>query len=235
MTWESLGGGIVVPTDEHCRFTADALLLARFAAPLPTEQVCDLGTGSGIIPLYWCRRDPPAHITAIEKEEAFFSLLYKAVAHNRLQERITPLCGDWTDTVLVPPSSFSLVTCNPPYFRYGASRGSEHPLRRAVRQEQHPQMLEELCRAAARMMREDGRFCLCHRPERLDDVFAALSSAGLRVRRLQSVHTTADAAARLVLIEAAIGGTTVMLPPLVEHRTGAATAVYHKVYTKETR
>ncbi len=235
MTWESLGGGIAVPIDEHCRFTADALLLARFAAPMPHERVCDLGAGSGILPLFWCRREPPMHITAVEKEEAFFSLLYTAVEKNGLQQTITPLLGDWEDETLLPSFSFSLVTCNPPYFPYGACRESDHPLRRAVRQEAHNEVLPNLCKAAARLLDKDGRFCLCHRPERLADMMAALSAAGLHVRRLQTVHSTKTAAARLILCEAAKHGTTTVLPPLTEHQTAENSGVYHKVYTGDVR
>lgn len=231
--WQPIGGGLAVPTTAHCAFTADAILLARFAAALPTDTACDLGAGSGIIPLWWCRRDPPAHITALEREAAFVSLLTAAAARFSLQDRLTVIEGDWADETLLPPSSMTLVTCNPPYFKKDASRKSPDPLRAAARQEDHPALLSVLCAAAARLLTDAGRFCLCHRPERLPDVLAALSAAGLVPRRLQSVQTTKEAPARLVLVEAGKSGTLRILPPLVEHQTGHATAVYAKRYDRD--
>lgn len=232
ITWQPIGGGIVVATDDHCRFTEDAIVLARFAAPLPTDTVCDLGSGSGILPLFWCRREPPCAIVAVEREPAFFSLLKEAIDKNDLHDRIAAVCGDWADETLVEAGSMTLVTCNPPYFPFGKGRAPADDLRRAVRHEDDPAMLTVLCRAAARMLTENGRFCLCHRPERLPDVMAAMSEAGLTVRRLQGVQSTDKAPARLVLIEGAKHGSLKLLPPLVEHKTAKATAVYRKIYDR---
>ena len=61
-----LGGGITALVTAEHRFGSDAVLLADFAWPKRRDIVCDLGTGCGILPLLWCRRDPPAHIDAVE-------------------------------------------------------------------------------------------------------------------------------------------------------------------------
>ena len=226
---EPLGGGLSVTVTDACRVTEDAFHLAKFAAPAPTDTVCDLGTGSGILPLLWCRRNPPAHITAVEREEAFSALAEEAVARHDLARRITVLTADWNDAPL-PPASFSLVTCNPPYFPYGEGRKNTDPLTAAARHEDAPAVLTRLCRTAARLITDDGRFCLCHRTAHLPRVLAALHDARLVPRRLQCVQATEKADAWLVLIEAGKRGELRVQPPVIRNQTGDHTDVYKRVY-----
>lgn len=230
-TFEAIGGGLAVAVNAHCRISEDGLLLARFAAPTAADLACDLGTGNGIIPLCWCRRDPPAHIVAVEREPAFAALAEAAITRFSLSDRVTLLETDWNDDSRMPSAhSMTLVTCNPPYFRFGASRPSPDALRRAARQEDNPTVLRDLCRAAARLLTPDGRFCLCHRPERLDDVLAAVRESGLSPRRLQFVHSHDGAAPWLFLLETAANGTLHVAAPLLQHKQGRHTAVYKRLY-----
>lgn len=229
--FEPIGGGSAVAVNDVCRISEDGLLLARFAAPAPDDIAADLGTGNGIIPLYWCRRDPPAHITAVERESAFADLAKAAIDRFALHDRITLIEADWNDTSAMPADgTMTLVTCNPPYFPYGASRPSPDVLRRAARQEDTPELLLNLCKTAKRLLTADGRFCLCHRPERLADVLAAVRDASLSPRRLQFVHTRDGEAPWLFLLEAAQSGGLRVLPPLVTQRRGTHTAVYKRLY-----
>ncbi|MBE6763989.1 MAG: methyltransferase [Ruminococcaceae bacterium] len=231
MTFESIGGTLAVAVDAHCRISEDGVLLARFAAPTATDTVCDLGTGNALLPLCWCRRDPPAHITAVEREAAFAALAQAAIDRFSLAPRITLICADWNEQEAMPQAgSMTLVTCNPPYFPFGASRPSPDPLRCAARQEDDPRMLDKLCAAATRLLTADGRFCLCHRPERLCDVLAAVREAGLVPRRLQFVQAHDGAAPWLFLLECARKGTLRVLPPLITHKRGTHTAVYKRLY-----
>ncbi len=228
--WQPIGGGLSVPTTNSCRFTEDAVELARFAAPRDTDTVCDLGAGSGIVPLLFCRR-PPTAIAAVEREAAFVALLEAAVERFSLSDTLRVYAADWNDdAAMPPPHSMSLVTCNPPYFRFGAARPSADPLVCAARHEDRPDLLDTVFRAAARLMSADGRFCLCHRPERLGDLFAAAAKAGLCIRRLQTVQATPTAAPSLVLVEAARSGALRVLPTRIVHADATHTAVYKKLY-----
>lgn len=231
MTFEPIGGGLAVAVNDTCRVSEDGILLAHFAAPSPTDTVCDLGTGNGILPLTWCRRNPPSHITAVEREPAFAALAKAAIDRFELAARITLIEADWNDTAAMPEAaSMTLVTCNPPYFPFGSSRPSPDALRRAARQEDAPDILPRLCHTAKRLLTADGRFCLCHRPSRLADVLAAVRDAGLTPRRLQFVHTRDGEAPWLFLLETAASGTLQVMPPLITQSRGTHTAVYKRLY-----
>ncbi len=229
--FESIGGSLAVAVNEYSRLSEDGILLARFAAPEKNDTACDLGSGNGIIPLYWCRRNPPAHITAVEREAAFVELCRASVERSGVADRVTVVHADWNDREALPPAgSMTLVTCNPPYFPFGASRPSPDALRQAARTEDNPAVLDEVCRAAKRLLTESGRFCLCHRPERLDDVLAAMRRAALNPRRLQFVQSRDNAAPWLFLLETAASGSLNVLPPLIPQTRGDHTAVYKTLY-----
>ncbi len=231
ITREPLGGGIYVPVMPACRFTQDAVHLAAFAAPKPTDTVCDLGSGCGILPFLWCRHNPPHHITAVEREPVFAKAMQEAVTAQHLDGRIAVLNTDWSqDDAMPAPQSMSLVTCNPPYFAFGAARPSHDPLERAARHEDRPDLLNEVCRVAARLLTDDGRFCLCHRPERRAAIPEALHTAGLIPVRMQEVTATATAKPFLLLIEAAKSGELTELPPRILHADTTHTAVYRRLY-----
>jgi len=233
ITWQPIGAGLAVPTDEHCRFTEDAVTLARFAAPTEHDTVCDLGAGSGVLPLLFCRRRPPVLIAAVEREPHFAAMLTQAVERYALADRITVYPVDWADDNAMPPAHrFSLVTCNPPYFRYKAARPSADPLVRAARHEDRPDLLDVVCQAAARLLTEDGRFCLCHRPEHLADITAAVHKAGLTLHRLQLVQAAPHAAPSLLLIEATRHGSLQVLPTHIRHENATHTAVYKTLYRR---
>ena len=74
-------------------------------------------------------------------------------------------------------------------------------------EEDHPGVaLEEVCRAAARLLKTGGRFCLCLPPRRLAEALALLEGAGISPKRLQLVQHRPGRAPFLVLLEGRRGG-----------------------------
>lgn len=205
--WEDLGQGVSVLVSPCHGFGEDALLLADFAAPKPKERVCDLGTGCGILPFLWCRGPAPVHVTGVDCAQEAIALAEQSAARNGLEARTSFYCADWNALPEeLPRGGFDRVTCNPPYFAAGTGVKSCGSAQRTARHEPGPDMLPSLCRAAAGLLKNRGRFCLCHRPERLADVITALRMAGLEPKRLQFVQQRADTAPWLMLCEAMKGG-----------------------------
>ena len=62
--------------------------------------------------------------------------------------------------------------------------------------------MEELCAAAARLVKNGGRFALCHRPERLTDVLCTLRSHSLEPKRLKLLSHSSAHPPSLILAEA---------------------------------
>ena len=207
--WESLGEGVGVFITPDYTFGADALKLAA-VLPSGLRRICEFGTGCGVIALQLCLAaqtagKPMPQITALDIQPDAVALAAASVAASGLQEQITLLAADWR-TAPLAPNSFDAVVCNPPYFPPATGGVSENEARRIARHEDSPAALGELCAAAARLLPHGGRFFLCHRPERIGDLFAALRAAGLEPKRLQLVQHDTNSSPYLLLCEARKGG-----------------------------
>ena len=205
---ESLPNGRHVWVDEGCAFGTDALLLAAFAQVKAGERVCDLGTGCGILPLLW-----DATADGVECCPETAALARRSIEENGLSHRIRIVEERWESTTL-PAATYDRVVSNPPYF--AAGRQSDHPRRRLARHER-ADTLHTVVTAAARLLKNGGHFVLCHRPERLAEVFDALRERGLEPKRLQLVQGAAQRAPFLLLCDAVKGGkpSLTVLPTLI--------------------
>ena len=202
---EVLGGGRTVFVSERHGFGTDALLLARFAAPSRRAVCCDLGSGCGIIPLLWSRQ-PTGPLTAVELQPEAAALIERAVEVNGLAGRLRVLCADLRALQgLLDAGSFDLVTMNPPYNAAGTGLLSAAEADRVARHETACTP-EDLCAAAARLLKFGGRFCVCIRPERLTDYLCAMRMHGLEPKRLRPVAKRPERGPWLLLIEGRRGG-----------------------------
>lgn len=163
----------------------DALQLGEFATVRPNWRVCDLGTGSGILLTVLAGRERTLRLTGVEIDGPSAGIARENLESRRLEGKI--FCADVKQLKI--PGQFDLVICNPPYFPPGSGRG-DSPFRM-----EWSAGLEDFCAAAGRLVRNGGRFALCHRPERLADIFAALRRHGLEPKRMRLVSP------KLVLLE----------------------------------
>lgn len=188
----------------------DSLALGEFATVRSGWSVCDLGTGSGLLLLLLARREGDIKLAGIEIDPNAAENARHNLAQNGLSgEMIT---GDFCKNNL-STGRFDLVISNPPYFtlKSGAVAGESRSEVSAT--------LGELCSVAARLLKNGGRFALCHRPERLVDVFAEMRRNGIEPKRLQMMRHRQEAPPSAVLIEGVRQGKAALtvLPDLLRN------------------
>lgn len=202
---EYLGGGITAFVSDAHSFGTDAVLLADFAAPSKKAVCCDLGSGCGIIPLLWCKKQT-GHITAVEIQSLGTRQTECAIEFNSLEERLTAVNSDLCDLKgKVSFGAFDVVTMNPPYKANGAGIISSS---RADKIARHETMcsLEDICKTAAKLLNFGGRLCMCIRPERICELFCEMKNHGIEPKRLKLVSKCPGKAPWLALIEGRRGG-----------------------------
>lgn len=190
---EQLGPYTLLRPDGVFPLGGDTLALAAFATLRPHWKVCDLGTGSGALLLLLAGREPSLSLTGVELDPLSAQTAQDNLDRNALPGQI--LECDLRRTPL-RAGSFDLVISNPPYFPLGSGTSGG-----SARSEECC-TLDELCAAAARLVRNGGRFALCHRPERLVDVLVSLRAHGLEPKRLKLLAHTPDSPPSAVLVEA---------------------------------
>ncbi len=214
-----LNGNFIFQDTEGFLFGMDAVLLAHYPVLRRCDNVLDLCTGNGAVPLIMepAGRSMGVHFTGLEIQKSAVSLAEKSVAYNGLGESIRIIEGDVKEAArLLPAASFSLVTVNPPYMKGGHGLAGESRARTIARHEVLL-TLADVAREGSRMLKMHGRLAMVHRPERLPEIFAELSKNHLEPKRMRLVYPTADKAPNMVLIGAVKGGNPGLKidPPLV--------------------
>ena len=197
---EPLGKSMSIIVSRAHTFGTDAILLADFSNPKKKETLCDLGTGCGIIPLLWSKKET-GDITAVDIQPDACGQLRRSLALNGLEDRVNVVNADLRALKgVLSFGSYDLVTMNPSYKPVGTGIESESEADKIAR---HETMctVDDAVKAAASLLRFGGRFCMCHRPERLCDIICSMRENKLEVKRLRFVCQHEGKAPWLVLVE----------------------------------
>lgn len=202
---EPLGTKLSVVVSKEHTFGTDAILLSDFAKIKRNDKACDLGTGCGIVALLWLRGQTKK-VTAVDVQEKACRQLEKTRSLCSLEERLEIVNADLRNLKgILPFGEFDLVTMNPPYKSVGSGIKSASQSDKIAR---HETMctVDDACKAASRLLRWGGRFCLCHRPERLCDIIVSMRQNGVEAKRIRFVSQRKGGAPWLVLVEGKRGG-----------------------------
>lgn len=229
---EPLGDNMsIIVSDEHT-FGTDAVLLANFAAIRRKDVACDMGTGCGIIPLIWCKGETK-EIYALDIQSKAIEQLNNSLELNDIVGRIKAInCDIRSLKGVLTPGSFDLVTMNPPYKPVGTGIESMLPAHRIARHEVTCN-IDDAVSAAARLLKFGGRFCMCHRPERLCDIICSMRQGGIEVKRIRFVVERKGKQPWLVLVEGKRGsksGVTIEKELIMKDDNGNNTSEFREMF-----
>lgn len=226
-------GNIKMYVSEDHRFGTDAFLLARYAGVRPSNTVCDLCTGCGIIPLIFCKNTEPKLIYAVDIQEEAVALLKKTADENGLRSVRPILCDLRAITQdVITYESVDIVTANPPYMVGGSGlmKGSEA---QAIARHELMCNIEDVCKAAAKLLKFGGMLKMCHRPERLSDVICAMRANRIEPKSVTFVFNDINDKPWLFLISGKKGanaGMTVEKPMVLFNEDKSYTEEYMRLY-----
>ena len=220
-------------------FGMDAVLLTGFVhdgiggRSVAREDLLDLGTGTGIIPLLMSAKSDCRLLTGLEIQPDSAEMAQRSVKLNRLEERIRIVQGDIKEAdALFAPASFGLITCNPPYMIGG--HGLQNPdSPKAIARHEVLCDFEDVARAAERLLKSGGHFYLVHRPFRLAEIICVLREHGLEPKRMRLVYPYVDREPNMVLLDCVRGGRPrlqVEKPLIVYKAPGEYTDEIYEVY-----
>lgn len=214
-------------------FGADAVILSGFTKVNKGEKVIDLCTGTGIIPILLEAKTEGAHFTGLEIQEESAEMAARSVKLNQIENKVTIDLGDVRSTEeLYKPSSFDVVTVNPPYMNDGGGLKNSMSSK-AVARHEILCTLEDVVVAAQRLLVPQGRLYMVHRPHRLTDIMVALRKYRLEPKTIRFVHSYYDREPVMILVEAISNGkpmAKVMAPLIVYDKDGNYTDEIKKIY-----
>lgn len=198
-------------------FGMDAVLLSNFARVKAGDNVLDMGTGTGIIPILLTAKTEGEHFTGLEIQEESADMARRSVLHNHLEGKIDIVTGDIKEAATrFGPVSFDVITVNPPYMigQHGIANASDA---KTIARHEVLCSLDDILRESAKMLGFGGRFFMVHRPFRLAEILSKMVQYKIEPKRMRMVHPYVDKEPNMVLIEGIRSANSRMTvePPLV--------------------
>lgn len=177
------------------RFSVDAPLLADFVRTRPSDEILELGTGSGVISILLSIK-PFARLTAVEVQEGLADLARRNVALNGLEARVEVVRADFR--TWDPGRRFDVVFANPPYIRGRAGRLSASEEKSLAKHEINADIFD-IMTATRAFLKGDGRAYFVYPGKRRKDFEDAVNAQGFGIGALRPVLSREGEEATLFL------------------------------------
>ena len=226
------GYSIIQNSTRFC-FGMDAVLLTEFVKLKGNEEVLDLCTGTGVIPILLCAKTEAKHFTAVEIQKDSADMASRSVALNGLEDRIDILCEDLLNLKeRFNNASFDAITVNPPYMKTG--KGLVNPdENKAIARFEIKCTLKDVLEISSSLLKPGGAFFMVHKPERLDEIIVEMKNVKLEPKRLRVVYPRLDSEPNMILIEGrkcANAGMRIEKPLIIYGADGAYTPEVSRIY-----
>ncbi len=179
-------------------FGIDAVLLSDFAEIKPNDEVMDLGTGTGIIPLLLAAKTGALHIDGLEIQKDVCHMAQRSVKLNGLENKIKILHADLVD--YKTSKQYNVVVCNPPYKILDTGLVNTEDKLKISRHEVCCN-LQQIVKTASRILKPLGKFCMIHRPERIVDILCEMRTQKLEPKKIRYVYSNISKPPVMVLVE----------------------------------
>lgn len=213
-------------TDYFC-FGIDSVLIANFVNSNSSKNnIVDLCSGSGVIPVIMSAKKKSDKIFAIELQKEMYNLLSENILFNNLEEKIFGLNSDINDienikqyiSSKIGKEKVDIVVANPPYKKCGTGVINDNNVKYIARHEVKCN-IEDIFRTSTNLLKSKGKLYIVHKPDRLVDLFEIARKYNLEPKTIRFVHPTATKAPSIVLIEYIKDGGNELkvLDPLIEY------------------
>ncbi len=219
---------VIIQNKEKFCFGIDAVLLSAFAKAKKGDKVLDIGTGTGIIPILMCAKTNAENFFAIDIQKESVDMARRSVSLNKLDEKIKIEHLDIKNVFeKFEKNTFDVVTSNPPYMNIGTGAVNNFNAKAIARHEIMCN-LDDILKATSGLLKNNGKFYLIHRSNRLVDIMEGLRKYKLEPKLIRFIQPYLNKEPNLILIEAIKGAKPFLkvLPNLIIYNE-------NKEYTKE--
>lgn len=220
---------LIYQDDELFKYTTDSLLLTSLARP--KGNVCDIGSGSGIMSLRLADKNGVKSITNLEINKHAHEVSVKSVEENNLKDKIKSFNMDISDVKkYFRNQEFDTVIMNPPYFAKSLKN-----YRKTKEIARHSDSIVEFIQASRYLLKNSGKLFMVFPSKRLVDIIFILRSEGLEPKRIRFIKNDSEKEAYLFFVEAVKEGKCEVRidKDLILYDNAKRTSELEKVYKNE--
>ena len=212
-----MGGRLkLIQSRNGYRFSIDAILLSEFVTTKKGDVVVDLGTGCGIIPLVLLLTRTIGYGFGLEIQ---MDLAHQAARNAKLNgfgHKMGVILGDIRNPPLAPARA-DVVVCNPPYREVDSGRINPDP-QKAIARHEILASTDNILDTAKHLLKAKGRLAMIYPATRIADLMINMRIYGFEPKRVRIIYPDLESEAKLVLIEASLGGRRGLkiLPPIMD-------------------
>lgn len=196
-----LKGLCIIQKKDAFRFGVDAVLLANFARVKKESSIIDLCSGTGIVPFILAGKTQADKIIGIEIQRDMVEMSMRTVKLNNMENVIKFINRDLRDlNYLKSMSKVDIVTVNPPY-KLKNSGIINLKEKNAIARHEICCELEDVIKAAKIILKDNGRFYMIHRPDRMADIICIMREYRIEPKFIRMVQPSVNKAPNMVLIE----------------------------------
>lgn len=191
-------------------YGTDAVLLAKYASgfykSMKNKIMCDLCSGTGIIPLMMCDINNDISAVGVEINKEACSIAQMSASVSGLSDRYTQYDADIKDIRnLFDPESMDFVTCNPPYMTNNCGYMCNEDYKTIARHEIYC-TIYDVFKSASYLLRTGGNLFVVYRNDRLSSLFKAAYDNNFEIKDMSFyVSSELPAKSKLVVCRASKG------------------------------
>ena len=196
----------------------------------------DLGTGTGILGILLCGKTELKNITGVEIQKDVFDMAKRSIKLNNLENKFSVINEDIKELdKKLELQSYDAIVTNPPYKKNSTGLKNDNEYKIISRHEVKCN-LEDIIRVSSKLLKNNGKLFMVHRPERIKDIIINLNKYKMQIKEIRFVHPNINKKPNMVLIKAVKGGgdfLNVQEPLFVYNLDGTYTDEILKIYNKE--
>ncbi len=179
------------------RINTDTHLLGEFITIRKNDRVLDIGTNNGALLLYASLSKRASELNGIDINEGAIEIAKKNLELNNLTGNVFVQDAK----TFYDERQFDCIICNPPFFN--TKNTTLKNVNSLVKDARHEDCLtiEDMFRCFKRNLKDNGRFYILHRANRLNDIYKSALANGFRITKLQMCYDKVRKDAICVLIE----------------------------------
>lgn len=216
---------------EFFKMSLDSVLLADFVTiNLRDKNILDIATGNAPIPMLLTYKTK-AKIYGVELQKEIYSLGKISINENKMIDQISLINDDAKNISKYFNSDFfDVITCNPPYFKTKDKRFKNKNDVKSLARHEISLELEDIFKIGKKYLKNNGRFALIHRSERLIEILDLMKKYNIEPKKMRFVYPKKHKNSDLVLIEGVKNGKSglKLLPPLFVYSGD-------KIYSKDVK